>query len=229
MSTVLAIETSTELASVALHRQGRVIRLESAGAQTHSRSVLPMVGRLLAEAGIPLSACDAIAFGCGPGSFTGVRTACGVAQGLAYGADLRVLPVVTLEAMAQACRAATGAQEVWAVLDARMGEVYWAQYRYEGKWQAVSPPALNRPGELGIEPSFTACGNGLEVYRAHFPASIRLEHAYPAIAPHAIFVAELAVSALQAGLSLPAHEARPLYLRDKVARTVEERMTQTAA
>jgi tRNA threonylcarbamoyladenosine biosynthesis protein TsaB len=132
MPTILAIETSSELASCALLSGDTVLSRESGGVRTHSQSVLPMVQELLAEARIRLGEVDAIAFGAGPGSFTGVRTACGVAQGLAFGADLPVLPLMTLEAMAEACRATTGATEVLAVLDARMNEVYWAQYRFGG-------------------------------------------------------------------------------------------------
>ena len=94
-------------------------------------SVLPMIQELLAEAGITLKDCDAIAFGAGPGSFTGVRTACGISQGLAFGANLPVVPVVTLDAMALACRQQHGAERVLTVLDARMDEVYWAQYEFD--------------------------------------------------------------------------------------------------
>src|SRR4051812_2518050 len=108
LSTILAIETSTELASAALLRGERLLQRESSGVQTHSQTILPMVQSLLNEAGIALAECDAIAFGAGPGSFTGVRTACGIVQGLAFGAGLRVVPLITLQAMAQACREARG-------------------------------------------------------------------------------------------------------------------------
>lgn len=125
MTTILAIETSTELASAALLYQGKLLSRQSAGAQTHSDAILPMIQQLLAEAGLALAQCDALAFGVGPGSFTGVRTACGVVQGLAFGVDRPVVPVVTLEAAAQACRVHDAqAAEVLAILDARMGEVY---------------------------------------------------------------------------------------------------------
>ena len=120
MPTILAIETSTELASVALLRAGKVTTRESRGAQTHSMTVLGLVQELITEAGITLSACDAIAFGSGPGSFTGARTACGLAQGLAFGAQLPVIPIVTLLAIAEAARNQVLAQHVIAVLDARI-------------------------------------------------------------------------------------------------------------
>src|SRR5450759_3407814 len=135
MSIIIAIETSTELASAALLHGDQVLTREVSGVQTHSQTILPMVQSLLAQAGISLAQCDAIAFGAGPGSFTGVRTACGIAQGLAFGLDLPVLPIVTLLAMAQACRESGLASDVLCVLDARMGEVYWAQYRYADGWQ----------------------------------------------------------------------------------------------
>ncbi len=169
MSIILAIETSTELASAALLRADECVVLEASGVQTHSISILPMVQRLLAEAGIGIGQCDAIAFGCGPGSFTGVRTACGVAQGLAFGAELPLLPVVTLEAMAEACREASGASEVLTVLDARMGEVYWAQYAYrDDGWQSIIAPTLSAPEQVVPVGAALACGNGLAVFSAIF-------------------------------------------------------------
>jgi tRNA threonylcarbamoyladenosine biosynthesis protein TsaB len=129
MQSILAIDTSTTLASVALLRDGLIISRESSGVQTHSQMILPLLQELLEEAGIKLAQCDAIAFGAGPGSFTGVRTACGIAQGLGFGANLPLVTVGTLETMAEACRESYGAIDVLTVLDAQMGEVYWAQYR----------------------------------------------------------------------------------------------------
>src|ERR1035437_1775468 len=117
---IVSIETSSELASVALLRGDEMLVREASGVQTHSQTLLPMVQSLLAQAGVTLAQCDAIAFGSGPGSFTGVRTACGIAQGLAFGLDVPLLPIVTLLAMAQACRENCGATDVLCVLDARM-------------------------------------------------------------------------------------------------------------
>jgi tRNA threonylcarbamoyladenosine biosynthesis protein TsaB len=155
MPIILAIETSSELASCALLRGETVISRVSEGVRTHSQSILPMVQELLAEAGIGLKDCDAIAFGSGPGSFTGVRTACGIAQGLAFGGGLPVVPVVTLDAMALACHQQHGAGEVLAVLDARMGEVYWAQYSFsgdgdgDGDGESAGAGAVGRGAGLG--------------------------------------------------------------------------------
>jgi tRNA threonylcarbamoyladenosine biosynthesis protein TsaB len=208
---------------------GQVIIRESAGAQTHSQSVLPMVQNLLAEAGFSLRQCDAIAFGSGPGSFTGVRTACGIVQGLAFGASLPVVPVVTLEAMAQACRQAVGTADVLAILDARMGQVYWAQYRYENGWRAIVRPTLSDASEVSPESPVIACGNGLSVYASAFESRAFFATGLPAITPHAKQVAQLALEAFLQGRSLPAQQAQPLYLRNKIALTTAERKGKAAA
>jgi len=252
MPIILAIETSSELASCALLNSAAgaaapILTRESSGVRTHSQSVLPMVQDLLREAGIVLADCDAIAFGAGPGSFTGVRTACGVAQGLAFGARKPVLPLVTLEAMAEACRARTGATEVLAVLDARMGEVYWAQYRWAGVWRAVREPALCAPGAVApvAVAGLVACGNGLAAYPDAFAglsagagsqaAGSAAGSATASVAgladllPHARELAALGVAALAAGRAVPADAAQPLYLRNKVAYTSAERQAINAA
>jgi len=228
MQTILAIETSTELASAALLRDGHMITRESAGVQTHSLAILPMVQSLLAEAGIGLAQCDALAFGAGPGSFTGVRTACGIVQGLAFGADLPVLPVVTLAAMAQACRDLNGADEVLAVLDARMGEVYWAQYRFaDNLWQVIVEPTLSAPEQVSPLPTqsgtLQACGNGLAAYAEAFAPASFAASGLPAVMPNASQIAQLGSVALAQGRGLSAVDAQPLYLRNKVALTIAER------
>ena len=224
---ILAIETSSEMASCALLRGDTVLWRESNGVRTHSQAILPMLQELLAEAGLTVAGCDAIAFGAGPGSFTGVRTACGIAQGLAYGAGLPVIPLVTLPAMAQACHAACGATEVLAVLDARMGEVYWGQYRLEnGAWTVVAEPALCAP--LAVAPlavdGLVACGNGLSAYPEAF-AGASLSH----IMPHARELALLARAAFAEGATVAAADAQPLYLRNKIAFTSAERQVINAA
>ena len=244
MPIILAIETSSELASCALLNSAAgpdataaatVLTRESAGVRTHSQSILPMVQELLAEAGIVLADCDAIAFGAGPGSFTGVRTACGVAQGLAFGANKPVLPLVTLEAMAEACRARTGATDVLAVLDARMNEVYWAQYRWNGAWEIVRAPALCAPDAVAPEavPGLAACGNGFAAYPQAFDGKDFAAGALAAglvdVLPHARELAVLGVAALAGGQAVPADAAQPLYLRNKVAYTSAERQAINAA
>jgi len=232
MPNILAIETSAELASCALLVGDTVIVRSTPGVRSHSQSILPMVQQLLNEGGIALADCDAIAFGAGPGSFTGVRTACGVAQGLAYGAGLPVLPLVTLEAMAEACRAATGATEVLAVLDARMGEVYWAQYRFnDGGWIEVVAPTLSAPQDVAplAADGLQACGNGFAEYAAAFAGMPFAPAALPDVVPHARELALLARGALAAGQGVLAAQAQPIYLRNKVAYTSAERQVINAA
>jgi tRNA threonylcarbamoyladenosine biosynthesis protein TsaB len=229
MSIILALETSSEMASCALLQGDTLLSRESEGVRTHSQSILPMVQELLQEAGLTLAQVDAIAFGSGPGSFTGVRTACGIAQGLAYGAGLPVVPLVTLDAMALACRQQTGATDILAVLDARMGEVYWAQYRGA---ELVAGPALCAPGDVAPVPAggpLTACGNGLSAYPDAFAGRDYAAGALAAIMPHARQIAQLGRAALVAGAAVPAAQAQPLYLRNKIAYTSAERQVINAA
>lgn len=232
MTIILAIETSTELASAALLHGDRIIVEESPGVHTHSETILPMVQRLLRQADIALARCNAIAFGAGPGSFTGVRTACGVVQGLAFGSGLPVIPVVTLEAMAQACREQSmeTADDVLAILDARMGEVYWAQYRFtqEG-WQEIIQPALTPAAAVRSQGRVQACGNGLAVYVADFEGMPFADGAMTQLVPHAAQIATLGHKLFQQGKAVPLQEAQPLYLRNKVALTTEERRVRDLA
>ncbi|AXA91477.1 tRNA (adenosine(37)-N6)-threonylcarbamoyltransferase complex dimerization subunit type 1 TsaB [Massilia sp. YMA4] len=226
--TLIAIETSSETASCALLRGGTVTWRESSGVRTHSQAVLPMIQELLAEAGIALADCDAIVYGAGPGSFTGVRTACGIAQGLGFGAGKPLLPVVTLDAMALACHEKHGAADVLAVLDARMNEVYWAQYRIDGGVPVVTQAAaLSAPQDVRPSGAPAVCGNGIAAYAEAFGTACA--GADTAIVPHAVQVARLGAIALTAGQGVPAAEAQPLYLRNKVAYTKAERAGMNGA
>jgi tRNA threonylcarbamoyladenosine biosynthesis protein TsaB len=233
MSIILAIETSSELASCAVANGTTVHARESNGVRTHSQAILPMVQEVLAEAGLRLDQVDAIAFGAGPGSFTGVRTACGIAQGLAFGAKLPAIGLVTLDAMAQACRDQGGATNVLAVLDARMGEVYWAQYHFDAGagWQTVVAPALCAPDAVAplAADGLVGCGNGFSAYPeqlAHLPCAAT---ALAGILPHACQLAQLGQLAFAAGKAVSAAEAQPLYLRNKIAYTSAERRDINAA
>jgi tRNA threonylcarbamoyladenosine biosynthesis protein TsaB len=221
---VIAVETSTEYCSVALWQDGAVLdRCELVG-QKHSEVLIPMLDALVAEAGTKLADMDGIAFGKGPGSFTGVRIACGVAQGLALGANLPVLGVCTLEALAQA----SGHDRVIATLDARMAEVYHAAYeRRNGRWIAMSEPSLCLPqdapqvagtGWHGMGSGFIAHGAQLRERYAANLAAVN-ENAVP----QARAIVELAAPLLAAGMGVDAAEAQPLYLRDKVALKTSER------
>lgn len=231
MPILLAIETSSELASCALLVGATVTTRESSGVRTHSQSILPMIQDLLANAGVKLADCDAIAFGAGPGSFTGVRTACGITQGLAFGANLPVVPLITLDAMALACRERTGASDILVLLDARMGEVYWAQYRYADGWHTVVAPALAAPEAVApvAAAGMVACGNGLTAYPAAFADSAFMVGAQPDILPHARELVRLGALALAAGQAVDAAAAQPLYLRNKIAYTSAERQVINAA
>jgi tRNA threonylcarbamoyladenosine biosynthesis protein TsaB len=224
MPTILAIETSAETASVALLHNNVLSSDQASGVATHSQTLLPMVQMLLANAGLKFSDCDAIAFGSGPGSFTGVRTACGIAQGLAYGAQLPLLPTVTLLAMAQNCFEQTSSKNVLSILDARMGEVYWAQYRLDGEWQTVIEPTLSAPDAVTPIGDVTACGNGLKAYAADFQSHQFTRCDMNELMPHAAQIARLGKEAFALGLAVAAREAEPLYLRNKVALTTSERL-----
>jgi tRNA threonylcarbamoyladenosine biosynthesis protein TsaB len=227
MPIILALETSTEIASVALLYRDQMMTEEAPGSQTHSQSVLPMVQRLLTRAGITLGQCNAIAFGAGPGSFTGVRTACGIAQGLAFGAGLPVIPIVTLQAMAEACREATGATDVLALLDARMDEIYWARYRFADTWNTTAAPSLSRAIAVPLATATTVCGNGVPVLSKTVEIPNTVKNVDPAIMPHAKSIAGLAKIEFLANRVVAPRDAQPVYLRNKVALTTLERLAKS--
>jgi tRNA threonylcarbamoyladenosine biosynthesis protein TsaB len=235
MTIILAIETSSEIASAALIRGRNVVQQQTSGVMNHSQQIIPMVQTLLTEAGIGLADCDAIAFGAGPGSFTGVRTACGVVQGLAFGAGLPVIPVVTLLALAQAQRVAAGATNLVVALDARMSEVYWAHYGYDEKlqsWQTVVAPTLSAPqhvvvaGRAGYGPAVLV-GNGFIAYADKFDLPAALLASATDALPQASAIATLAQVEFAHGRILAAEAAQPLYLRNKIALTSAERLALT--
>jgi tRNA threonylcarbamoyladenosine biosynthesis protein TsaB len=220
---LLAIDTSTELCSAALWLEGEVTAEAVNAGQRHSELLLPMIDTLLRNAGIGVHALDAIAFGEGPGSFTGLRIACGVAQGLAFGANLPVVGVGTLVALAQA----SGAAEAVCCLDARMRQVYFGAYRRSaGGWETVLAPGVYAPEAVPVLPagSWTGCGNGFTVHADAL--RVRLGGSLAALAPvalpHAREIAILAAAGMARGAGKPAAEAVPVYVRDKVALTIEE-------
>lgn len=221
---ILALETSTEFCSVALWQDGLMSdRFEQAG-QSHSKILLPMVDEVLRIGGVKLSRLDGIAFGQGPGSFTGVRIACGVAQGLAYGAGVPVLGISTLLALAQSA----GHSKVIAALDARMAEVYHAAYEIrDGEWHTICEPSLCLPqnapslegnGWAGVGSGFIVHKEQLQEHYAENLASIDEE-----AVPLASAIAQLAAPMFAEGHGMAAAEALPLYLRDKVALKTSER------
>lgn len=230
-SNLLAFDTSTERMSVAVQRgaDGRRFAHSGAGGAQVSATLIPAVQALLAQAGLALSELQAIVFGRGPGSFTGLRTACSVAQGLAWGAGVPVLPVDTLLALAEAARQsqADAASElrVLALLDARMGEVYVADYRWsqpEG-WQTLSEPAVLPPEALSLpDGEVLLAGNVFVPYAERLPAAL-LALPRAELLPTADALLSLAPALLAAGHAVPAEQALPLYIRDKVAQTTAER------
>jgi len=221
---ILALETSTEYCSVALWDKGSVIeRCELAG-QKHSEMLIAMVDAILSETDSKLSQLDGIAFGKGPGSFTGVRIACGAAQGLAFGSNLKVAGICTLEALAEA----SGHERVIAALDARMGEVYHAAYKkQDGAWVATSEPCLCKPETA---PSLTdddwfCTGSGFASYGVALNARYagQMQGVDATAVPQAAAIAALGAAEFRHGRGVDAAEALPFYLRDKVALKSNER------
>lgn len=219
---LLALDTSTEACSAAL-MLGEELRLRfELTERGHAELILPMIDSLLAEAGVALASLDGLAFGRGPGGFTGLRIAAGVAQGLALGAGLRVASVSSLAAVAEQVEADAG-ERILVCNDARMGELYWAAFERGGNGilgpasgEFVTPPA--RVAE-GIERLRHAAGNGIATHpelRARLEASgLRIRDG---LYPRADAVARLGAIELAAGRGLDAADALPIYVRDDVAR-----------
>jgi tRNA threonylcarbamoyladenosine biosynthesis protein TsaB len=221
---ILALDTSTEYCSVALLSDNDVTSREDYAGQRHSELILPMVRQVLADSGITLADLDGIAFGSGPGSFTGLRIACGITQGLAFGADLPVVGICTLEALAQEA----GAEKVVTALDARMGEIYHAAYeKGRHEWQPVAQPSLCRPENAPLPKgdNWIACGSGFDMYEERL--RVRYEGCVKRIIsqtrPNAHSIARLAVGKFARGQSTGPSEAAPLYIRNKVALKENER------
>jgi len=232
MNSLLAFDTATEHLSIAVAVGDRVWSREAAGGAHASATLIPSILGLLAEAGLPLAALDAIAFGRGPGAFTGLRTACSVAQGLAFGANKPVLPIDTLLAVAEDARAGAEDVSVWAAMDARMDEVYAAHYRWlRGNWTTLDAPMLTTPAQLNerwqAQPPQRVAGSALAAFGARLaPGAAVL---CPDARPRATAMLPLARAAWARGEAVDAAQALPLYLRDKVAQTTLEREAIRAA
>jgi tRNA threonylcarbamoyladenosine biosynthesis protein TsaB len=252
----LALDTSTEQLSVAIQTGEHVLTFVGKGAAQASATLIPAVLNLLAQAGLQLTDLQGIAFGRGPGSFTGLRTACAVAQGLALGAHLPLLPVDTLLAVAEAARHARSAEAgadpvqpltVLAMLDARMGEVYAATWRWTpaadwagaaqpGTWSELEPAHLASPLQAlaraqalvashATDPAqgaLLAAGNALGLGLEPWPGALPQSHALPM----ADAMLRLVPQGLRTGQLVDAQDALPLYIRDKVAKTTEERQRE---
>lgn len=240
---LLAFDTSTDALSMAVSHlvdgEVRVWHSSGPGGAQASGSLIGGLMDLLRQADLCLAELDAICFGSGPGSFTGLRTACSVAQGLAFGADVPVLPVPSLLALAQAARADAAPQaaqgQITALLDARMEEIYAATYAFAGdQWTVLQAPCLVAPADLAhwalSAPADGAwhawAGNPFGVYadQLALPPGVPCVKALPT----AQAMLQLAPALLAAGQAVPASQALPLYVRDKVAKTTAERAIEKA-
>ncbi|AVX24078.1 tRNA (adenosine(37)-N6)-threonylcarbamoyltransferase complex dimerization subunit type 1 TsaB [Pseudomonas syringae pv. aptata] len=219
MTTLLALDTATEACSVALLHDGKVLSHYEVIPRLHAQRLLPMIKTLMAEAGIAMSALDAIAFGRGPGAFTGVRIAIGVVQGLAFALERPVLPVSNLAVLAQRAWREHGVSQVASAIDARMDEVYWGCYhetasemRLLGDEAVMAPELATLPAQASGQWFGAGTGWG---YAERIPVSLAGHDA--AMLPHAQDLLTLATFAWHRGEALPADDAQPVYLRDKVA------------
>jgi len=220
---LLAVDTSSDACSCALWIDEDCREIFEMAPQRHGERLLPMMDRLLADAGLSVGQLDALAFGRGPGSFTGVRIAAGAVQGIAFAADLPVAPVSSLRAMAQGVYRVLAKGAVLAAFDARMGEVYWGAYRADGT-PLVAPlgrEAVCAPDAVAVPPVGTwfGAGRGWGAYRDTLTAAAgdRLAGVDPERYPHAWDVATLGAAAAAQGALVGAEQALPVYLRDKVA------------
>ncbi|MEO1889556.1 MAG: tRNA (adenosine(37)-N6)-threonylcarbamoyltransferase complex dimerization subunit type 1 TsaB [Cycloclasticus sp.] len=226
---ILAIETATEACSAALLIDNDVIEQFQVAPREHGNLILSMVDELLLEAGLTLQQLDALAFGRGPGSFTGVRMATGVIQGLAFATKLPVAPVSTLLALAQQVKGFDG-QTVYAALDARMSEVYWCEYVIEkGGLIAVSDEVVIAPADICVKQGKNAIGigHGWATYEAILREQVQAEQLFlqADALPRAKEVAMLAVQMVENKQTVSAENALPVYLRDNVAKKKAQQTT----
>ncbi|MCH4874147.1 tRNA (adenosine(37)-N6)-threonylcarbamoyltransferase complex dimerization subunit type 1 TsaB [Pseudomonas sp. TMW22091] len=219
MSTLLALDTATEACSVALLHDGKVTSHYEVIPRLHAQKLLPMIKDLLAEAGIELSAVDAIAFGRGPGAFTGVRIAIGVVQGLAFALERPVLPISNLAVLAQRAFREHGATQVASAIDARMDEVYWGCYREQAGEMCLAGVEAVLPPEVAALPDgasgeWFGAGTGWGYAER---LSLKPYAMDAGMLPHAEDLLALARFAWARGEAITADDAQPVYLRDKVA------------
>ena len=228
---LLAVETATEACSTALYIDGEITERFSLTANEHTKLILPMIDTLMSEAGLLPQQLDALAFGCGPGSFTGVRIATGVIQGIAFGADLPVVPISTLAAIAQDYFDSNDNMEqhtAFTAMDARMGEIFWGVYNRDqfgyaaliGKEVVTLAEDIAFPDLTGI-----GLGSGWGVYEEILMLRLagKVKHYEVDIRPRARAIARLGARGFELGFAVAVELAMPVYLRDKVAKTEAER------
>ena len=229
---LLAFDTSTDTMRIAVQHGEQVFTHSGAGGAQASSTLIPAIQALMAQAGLQFSQLDAIAFGRGPGSFTGLRTACSVAQGLAFAAGVKVLPVDTLHALAHEAHSQCQATRICAALDARMGEMYFAYYTFDSFSRNIyAGYSLKTPENMDLAEDFeatTLAGNVRPVYDALLPAAV-LAAPYVACLPSATAMLRLAPQLIAGGGLVEPQDALPLYVRDKVALTTAEREDVAAA
>lgn len=248
---LLAIETATDACSIALQTGDDLLIDHRIAPQQHAKLALPMIDALMANAGLAPSDLDGLVFGRGPGSFTGVRIAAAITQGIAFGAGLGVLGISTLQAIAQGCAREFNDEQVVAALDARMGEVYWGAYRLagDGLMAEIGEDAICKPAEVSLagvhgirvvdgarnvddatalatrekQAEWFVAGSGAERYANELLGSVSYVHLRTARWPDARDLLSLAAPDVKAGKLRDAAEAVPVYLRDRVALTEAER------
>jgi tRNA threonylcarbamoyladenosine biosynthesis protein TsaB len=236
----LAFETSTDKMSVAVSRGAQTWHHHGVGGSNASAQLIPVIHDLLRQAELTLKDLTALVIGHGPGSFTGLRTACSVAQGLAMGANLKVIQIDTLMAVAEEARGQFQAQRVGVLVDARMSEVYAGAYAWQSElneWTPVLSLKVGPPEDMltALNSLPTACdawvGNGFEVYKDRLNLvsgnAANLSASFPAIfasaMPHALALLRLAPAQWARGKAVAPEHVQPLYIRDKVAQTTAER------
>jgi tRNA threonylcarbamoyladenosine biosynthesis protein TsaB len=228
MMKLLAIESSTETLSLALQVDSGLRTFDEVTGPAASQRILPEIQRLLTEADVKLAALDGIVYGTGPGAFTGVRVAVGVAQGLAFGASLPVVGISSVLAVAESTRQITQAEKVIVCLDARMGEIYHAVLIWQtGVWQELSTPLVCKPQDApAVEGSdWVGAGSGWRVFEQTLSEKYagQLLGIHPDMMPQASSMLALAQPLFTAGHTQSAQEAAPLYVRNRVALTAAER------
>lgn len=224
MSILLALDVATEACSVALSVQGKVLEKFAIAPQRHGEIILSFVDQLLSETGVSLSSVDAVAFGQGPGSFMGVRIATGVAQGLADAIDRPVIPISTLQVLAQVAYEETKAPLILSGWDARMGEIYWGIFEKDtdNLMQPCQAEQLSHPSNIVLRDNKTylAVGNAWRVYQSALPSPIfdKITDTKPDLYPHAALMIKFAERHYLNGNTLLAEAAEPRYLRNDIAR-----------
>ena len=223
---LLAFDTSTDTLFIAIQRGDQLWQHQAAGGANSSATLIPAIQEGLQALGMQLSDLKAIVFGHGPGSFTGLRTSCAIAQGLAFGAGLPLLPIDTLLAVAEEARHQHGCTDVMAVLDARMSEVYHAGYRWaDGSWNATQELGLSAPEALESPAHSVIVGNA----QAAYPDRLAPAAQHLTALPTATALLRLAPGLIADGHLIGASYALPLYIRDKVAKTTAEREAERQA